>query len=95
MFDRLFPHIRSQMEECDSQVVMADGTQLPFYGVLEASIQLRKGNTEDAFVISQVSEDAILGMHFLTANRCAMEIGRPVLQIAGQELVCLTGTDGC
>ena len=69
VFDRLPPYVRSQMEECDSHGVMADGTRLPFYGVIRASLQLREAKAEDSFVISQISEDAILGMPFLTANQ--------------------------
>ena len=60
VFDRLPPYARSQMEECDSHGVMADGTRLPFYGVLRAHIQLRDARAENAFVISQISGDAIL-----------------------------------
>ena len=88
VFDRLNPYVRSQMEECDSHGVMADGTSLPFYGVLRANKQLRDAKAEDAFVISQISEDVILGMPFLTANQCAMEFGRPILRMGNRELVC-------
>ena len=34
VFDRLPERIKSGLEESDSHGVMADGTQLPFYGVL-------------------------------------------------------------
>ena len=53
---------------------MTDGTQLLFYGVFRASIRVRNVKVEEAFVISQISEDAILGMPFLRVQRCAMDL---------------------
>ena len=88
VFDKLPPHVRSQREECDSHGVMADGTQLPFFGVLRASIRVRDIKVEEAFVISQINEDAILGMPFLIAQHCAIDFGRPVLRMGDRELVC-------
>lgn len=65
-----------------------DGTQLLFYGVLRANIRVRDVKVEEAFVISQINEDAILGMPFLRAQGCAMDFGRPVLRMGDRELVC-------
>lgn len=43
-----------------------------------------------SFVLSRISEDAILGMSFLTYHDCSMDFEQPMLQVDEQEL---TGTD--
>ena len=68
--------------------LLADGTQLSFYGIIRLNMRLRQVKTEEVFIISQISEDAILGMPFLVERRCAMDFQRPVLQIDGHEIKC-------
>ena len=67
---------------------MADGTKLPFYGVVRV---VREVKLEEIFVVSQISEDAILGMPFLANHGCRMDFTKPVITIGERELV---GTDG-
>ena len=50
--------------------------------------RLRDVKIEETFVVSSISEDAILGMPFLAAHNCTMDFGRPVLTINGRELTC-------
>ena len=78
VYDRLPPSIRNTLTQCDFQGVMADGTQLPFFGMLRAVIRLRDMRTEATFVVSHISEDAILGMPFLTTHHCALDFERPL-----------------
>ena len=73
---------------CDTHGQMADGTRLPFYGVVKIPIKIRDVKLEEIFVISQISEDAILGMPFLTNHDCRIEFTKPVVTFGGRELVC-------
>ena len=68
--------------------MLADGTRLPFYGIIKLQIRLRQVKTEEVFIISQINEDAILGMPFLVERKCAMDFQRPVLMLNGQEVKC-------
>ena len=43
---------------------------------------------EEIFVVSQINEDAILGMPFLARHDCKMDFARPVVTIGEHELVC-------
>lgn len=88
VFDRLPTDVKERLQESDTHGVMADGTQLPFYGIIKLPFRLRDLKTEEAFVVSKLSEDAILGMPFLSKHQCTMAFGKPMLQINGHELKC-------
>ena len=88
IFDQLPRHLQDQRMVCDTHGQMADGTRLPFYGVVKIPIKIRDVKLEEIFVISQISEDAILGMPFLTNHDCRIEFTKPVVTFGGRELVC-------
>ena len=88
VFDRLPEKVRERVEDCTSHGLMADGTKLPFYGILQVTGRLRSVPFEEVFVVSQISEDAILGMPFLAARDCTMRFDRPVVTLEGRELPC-------
>ena len=88
VFDRLPEKIRSQKREYAKYGLLADGTRLPFYGILQLDVRLRQVKTTEVFIISQLNEDAILGMPFLVERQCRMDFKRPVLLLDGQELKC-------
>ena len=86
VFDRLPKHIQEQRMECDTHGQMADGTILPFYEVVQIPLRVRDVKLEEIFVVSQINEDAILGMLFLARHDCKM--ARPIITIGEHELVC-------
>ena len=88
VFDRLPKHIQEQRMECDTHGQMADGTRLPFYGVVQIPIRVRDVKKEKIFVVRQINEDAILGMPFLARYDCNVDFARPVVTIGERELVC-------
>ena len=88
IFDLLPKLLQDQRMGCDAHGQMADGTRLPFYGVVKILIKIRDVKLEEIFVISQISEDAILGMTFLTNYDCRIEVTKPVVTFGGRELVC-------
>lgn len=88
LFDRLPGKVKAQLKECDSHGLMADGTQLPVYGVLDVSGRLRNVKIDDTFVVGRISEDAILGMPFLSRHECPMEFSKPTMTVDGRELAC-------
>ena len=65
---------------------MANETELKFYGILQVSGYLRNVKFEENFVVSQIREDAILGMPFLMARDCTMSFERSVVTLEGREL---------
>ena len=65
VFDRLPERLKEQLVECETHGMMADGTRLPFYGVVQVRIRLKELLIEERLVVSRISEDVILGMPFL------------------------------
>ena len=88
VFDRLPERIRSQRQDYASYGLLADGTRLPFFGMVRLSIRLRQVKLEETFVVSQISEDAILGMPFLVEQGCSMDFTKPVIHLGEQEIKC-------
>jgi len=43
----------------------------------------------ETFIVSQLKEDAILGMLFLEKHQCRMDFQKSVVVMAGRELVCV------
>ena len=64
------------------------GQSLPFYGMIKIRGRLRDQRFEEVFVVSQISEDGILGMPFLTARDCTLLFNRPSLMMQDKELPC-------
>ena len=81
LFDKLPDKIKNTLEPCSSHGEMADGSELPFYGMIKIRGRLRKQRFEEVFVVSQISEDGILGMPFLTAKDCTLLFNRPSLMM--------------
>ena len=91
VFDRLPERVSNVLEKSDSHGIMADGTQLPFYGVLRLPLRVRDVKAEEVFVVSRINENVILGMPFLVAHNCALEFNQPIVQIDGKKLKCTDG----
>ena len=81
VFDRLPERIRSQKEE-----YARHGQDILWHPPNRQAISPLK--TQEVFIISQISKDAILGMPFLVEHQCTMEFRKSVLQLEGQELKC-------
>ncbi|XP_067945087.1 uncharacterized protein [Watersipora subatra] len=67
---------------------MADGSKLQFYGLIRLTGRIRDVAIEENFLVSQISEDAILGMPFLISHKCQIEFGRPVISLGNRQLTC-------
>ena len=88
VFDRLPERVRSQKQDYASYGLLADGTRLPFFGMVRLAVRLQQVKVEETFVVSQISEDAILGMPFLVEQGCSMDFTKPVIQLGGHEVKC-------
>lgn len=88
VFDQLPPEVRETMQDCARQGYLADGSPLPFFGVIRLVGRIRSVPTEVDLVVSQISEDVILGMPFLEAHGCLVNFGKATIRLAGQDLAC-------
>jgi len=67
----------------------ADGSCIPFYGVIEPTGRVRDHVISETFMVSQLKEDAILGMSFLTRHKCHTDFNKSSVMSAGRELACV------
>ena len=59
---------------------MADSTRLPFYGLVQIPIQIRDVKLEKIFLVSQINQDAILGMPFLMVS-CVQTVRKTTIPL--------------
>jgi len=68
---------------------LADGSCIPFYGIIELTGRVRDQVIQETFVISQLEEDDILGMPFLKRQGCCIDFIKSAILMAGKELTCV------
>ena len=94
MNDRLPSRVRSELQDYDSHGLMADGSQLPFYGKLELKCCLRSVPVEITSIVSKLKEDAILGMPEVKVGIPSVIEAALLPQLIGwgkTRLLCYTG----
>ena len=88
VFDRLPEGLRNQLVASDTHGMMADGTRLPFYGVIPLRIRLKELLMNEKLVVSRVSEDIILGMPFLANHNCSIDFYSTRVTVDGRQIEC-------
>jgi len=68
---------------------LADGSSIPFDGVIELTGRVCDQAIQEIFVISPLEEDTILGMPFLKRHGCRIDFSRSAVLMAGRELTCV------
>jgi len=90
LFDTLGARERASLEPYEGvHGTLADGSCIPFYGVISLPGRVRDQTIHETFIVSQLKEDAILGMSFLEKHQCHMYFQKLVVVVAGRELVCV------
>jgi len=89
-FDTLSTTVRNELEPYDGEYgTLADGSCIPFYGILELTGRVRDQAIRETFVVGQLKEDAILGMPFLKRHRCRIDFSKSAILMASKELTCV------
>jgi len=68
---------------------LADGSCIPFYGIIELPGSVRDRTIQETFIIGQLQEDAILGMPFLQRHGCRIDFGKSAILMGDKELSCV------
>jgi len=87
-------HLHSSCPQPWEPGTFADGSRIPFYGIIELTGRVRDQAIQETFVISQLEEDAILGMPFLKRHGCRIDFHKSAMLMAGKELTCVDKS-GC
>jgi len=90
LFDTLGARERTSLEPYKgAHGTSADGSCIPFYGLISLPGRFHDQAIHETFIVSQLKEDAILGMSFLEKHQCHMDFQKSVVVMAGKELVCV------
>jgi len=90
LFHTLSARDRASLEPYDGEHgTLADGSCILFYGVVELTGRVRDQVISETFIVSQLKENAILGMPFLQRHRCHIDFCKSAVVMAGRELVCV------
>jgi len=78
LFDALSARDRASLKPYEGEHgTLVNGLCISFYGVVET------------FIVSQLKEDAILGMPFLKQHRCHIDFKKSPVVMVGRELTCV------
>jgi len=90
LFDTLSARDRASLEPYKGEHgTLADGSCIPFYGVIELTGRVCDQMISETFIVSQLKEDAILGMPFLKRHRCHIDFYKSKVVMARGELACM------
>jgi len=90
LFDTLGARERASLEPYEgAHGTLADGSCITFYGIISLPGRVRDQAIHETFIVSQLKEDAILGMPFLEKHQCHIDFQKSVMVMAGKELVCV------
>jgi len=90
VFDALPPKAKGELAPYSGEPgTLADGSRIPFYGVVELPGRVRDQAIQETFILSHLEEDAILGTPFLRRHKCHMDFHKSAVLMAGKELSCV------
>jgi len=90
LFDTLSARVRAEMEPYNGEYgTLADRSCIPFYGIIELTGRVRDQAIRETFIVSQLKEDAILGMPFLKRHGCHIDFSKSAMVMSGRELACV------
>jgi len=80
--ESLLPGIR--LESSTQELYAANGTRIPIVG--ETDLEIRVGDVKipTRIVVSRAISEMILGIDFLTQNRCRWDFGRSLIELGGK-----------
>ena len=88
VFERLPVQTRQQMVSGETVAAMADGSGLHIYGSVGLSGRLRNVPFEARFLVCRISDNAILGMQFLSRHDCWVACDKGLLVMGGKTIQC-------
>jgi len=90
MFDTSSARDRTSLKPYEGEHgTLADESCILFYGVVELTGGARDQVINKTFIVSQLKEDAILGMPFLKRNSCHIDFNKSAVVMVGHELACV------
>ena len=89
LFDSLPAQVKDSLQPEDLSAHLADGSSLIIYGTIDLHCRLRTTLFTTTFKVANITDHAILGMHFFRESRSSLHLAHGTLEIAGQLIACV------
>jgi len=89
LVDTLHATDRENLDPYEGQhSVLEDGLCILFNGEIRQTGRVRDQVTSETFIVSQLMEEAIMGMLFLRKDKCHIDINKLAVMLARCEILC-------
>ena len=89
IFDRLPKSVRAELQVGEANAgLLVDGSHLTLLGMIKLRIRVRAHQSEEVFWVSNIRDDGILGMPFLTEKECQIDFSSQRITIGRYEAQC-------
>lgn len=90
LFDMLSTEDRANLNPCKGEHnMLVDRLCIPFYGIIELTERVLDQVINQTFIVSQLKENAILGMPFLKRHMYHIDINKLAVMMTKHKLACL------
>ena len=89
-FNDLPRRIQQTLQTSETTASMADGSGLHIYGTIELTCRIRTLRVTIRFRVANITNEAILGMRFLSGYKCTLQVDKGLLAIEDTFLSCTT-----
>lgn len=89
VFDRLPRKVRETLQGREATAALADGSGLHIYGSIILKGRLRNVTFREEFLVSRISDEAIIGMSFLRRQECTLDCDRGILVMGSETIPCV------
>jgi len=90
LFDTLSTTDQANLEPYEgAHGTLVNGPCISFYGVTELTGRVRDQVISNTSIVSQLKENAILGMSFLKPHMCHINFNKSAVMMTGREIACV------
>ena len=96
LYNKLSETVRPNLHTVKQTIMSANGTPLSVRGKSEFNFTIDKKTYHNDAVVTDIKVDGILGLDFLKANNCTIDMSKEVLNINGKDIrMSIEGSLGC
>ncbi|CAG2195151.1 unnamed protein product [Mytilus edulis] len=90
IFDDWNPSCKPEIEPVKMNMLTATGEKSPFHGKVKLNIQIGRCSYEHEFLLAEIRDNGILGMDFLTKNKCDLMLGKGYMMLYKERIPCFS-----
>ena len=88
LYQRLPENDEMVMERVYERYSGVSGNALAVYGRIEGELTLGHALMTQSLIVAEIDTEMILGMDFLSANQCRLDLSRGILHLGSEEIQC-------